>query len=207
MSAGTGSVPAMSNSLTTYVVDLDLLKASVGSGDDELRRMICDRFEQRLDRFFYFGGADDLPIRDAIRAVIEGGPFERRHGTVYNYAYKWICEFHGSHLDDSDFSPMRSSGWLETVDEGLKAVGVTAVGVEGFTFGHAPDPIPEPDFLLPASSTWGLEECRKALEQWAAATEEDKAALDPYVRQAAESCMEWCRAADTTGLGVAGFFS
>ncbi|WP_306368504.1 hypothetical protein [Nocardiopsis sp. CC223A] len=195
----------MSYALTTYVVDLDVLHASVGSGDDKLRRMIGGRFKRQLDGFSYIGGEDDIPIRDAIRAVIEGGPFEPRHGTMYNYAYKWICEFHGGYLDNNDFSPMRS-GWLGTVDKGLKAVGVTAVGVEDFGFGHAPEPIPEPDFL-PGSGEWSPEQCRKALEQWAAATDEDKAGLDPDVRQAAESCMEWCRAADAAGRGVAGFFS
>lgn len=197
----------MSYALTTYVVDLDVLHASVGSGDDGLRRMIGGRFKRELEHFDdQFSGLDLLPVRDAVRAVIEGGPFVPGQGTMYTYAYKWICEFHGRYLFNNDFSPMRA-GWPETVDEGLKAVGVTAVRVAEFGYGRAPEPIPAPDDFIPGYGEWSPQECRTALEQWAAATAEDRAALDPHVRQAAESCMEWCRTADAAGRGVAGFFS
>lgn len=198
----------MSYALTTYVVDLDVLHGSVGSGDDKLRRMIGGRFKQHLAhfdaQFDHVADAGGPGIRDAIRAVIEGGPFDDRHGTVYGYAYKWICEFHGRALFNNDFSPMRS-GWLETVDAGLNALGVTAVGVEEFGFGGAPSPIPAPEDL-PGYGEWSLTECRKALEQWEAATDEGRAALDPSVLSAAESCMDWCRTAAAAGRGVAGFF-
>lgn len=72
-------------------------------------------------------------------------------------------------------------GWLETVDAGLNALGVTAVGVEEFSFGGAPSPIPAPE-ELPGYGEWSLTECRKALEQWEAATDEGRAALDPAVQ-------------------------
>ncbi len=198
----------MSYALTTYAVDLDVLHGSVGSKDDKLRRMIGGRFKQHLahfdSQFDHVVDAGGPTIRDAIRAVIDGGPFDDRHGTVYGYAYRWICEFHGRALFNNDFSPMRA-GWLETVDEGLDALGVTAVGVEEFSFGGAPSPIPAPDFL-PGYGEWSLTECQKALEQWEAATDERRAALDPSVLSAAESCVDWCRAAAAAGRGVAGFF-
>jgi hypothetical protein len=199
----------MSYALTTYVVDLDVLHGSVGSKDDKLRRMIGGRFRQHLahfdSQFDHVVDAGGPTIRDAIRAVIEGGPFDGRHGTMYGYAYKWICEFHGRALFNNDFSPMRY-GWLEAVDAGLNALGVTAVGVEEFSFGGAPSPIPAPEDL-PGYGEWSLTECRKALEQWEAATDEGRAALDPAVLSAAESCVDWCRTAVAAGRGVAGFFS
>ena len=199
----------MSYALTTYVVDLDVLHGSVGSKDDKLRRMIGGRFKQHLahfdSQFDHIVDAGGPTIRDAIRAVIEGGPFDDRHGTMYGYAYKWICEFHGRALFNNDFSPMRY-GWLETVDAGLKALGVTAVGVEEFSFGGAPSPIPAPEDL-PGYGEWSLTACQKALEQWEAATDEGRAALDPAVLSAAESCVDWCRTASAAGRGVAGFFS
>ncbi|MCP3012124.1 hypothetical protein NGM33_02180 [Nocardiopsis dassonvillei] len=199
----------MSYALTTYVVDLDVLHGSVGSKDDKLRRMIGGRFRQHLahfdSQFDHVVDAGGPTVRDAIRAVIEGGPFDDRHGTMYGYAYKWICEFHGRALFNNDFSPMRY-GWLETVDAGLKALGVTAVGVEEFSFGGFPSPIPAPEDL-PGYGEWSLTECQKALEQWEAATDEGRAALDPAVLSAAESCVDWCRTAVAAGRGVAGFFS
>ncbi|GAA0988215.1 hypothetical protein GCM10009551_042740 [Nocardiopsis tropica] len=208
MSSPGDSFPAMSYSLTTYVVDLDVLHASVGSKDDKLRRMIGGRFKQHLsgfdDQFSHVSDEGGPSIRDAIRAVIEGGPFDEQYGFVYGYAYKWICAFHGRSLFNNDFSPMRS-GWLETVDKGLAELGVTAVGVEEFSFGCVPSPLPAPE-LEPCYGEWSLTECRKALEQWEAATDEGKAALDPSVLSAAESCMDWCRTAVAAGRGVAGFF-
>lgn len=144
-------------------------------------------------------------IRDAIRAVIEGGPFDEQYGFMYGYAYKWICEFHGRFLDNSDFSPMRA-GWLETVDEGLKALGVSAVSVTGLSYGGPPAPIPSSG-MESGCGEWSFEECQKALEQWEAATDEAKSDLDPYVLEAAQSAMEWCRISATAGRGVAGFFS
>lgn len=199
----------MSFALTTYVVDLDVLHASVASQDDKLRRMIGGRFSQHLD--FYDSQFDHVTdeggpsIRDAIRAVIEGGPFDEQYGFMYGYAYKWICEFHGRFLDNSHFSPMKA-GWLETVDEGLKELGVTAVSVTGLSYGSPPAPIPSSGNES-GGGEWSHEECQKALEQWEAATDEAKSGLDPYVLEAAQSAMEWCRIAATVGRGVAGFFS
>ncbi|MBV2366502.1 hypothetical protein ACFPZ0_27775 [Streptomonospora nanhaiensis] len=199
----------MSYALTTYVVDLDTLHGAVGSKDDKLRRMIGGRFKRHLaafdQQFSHVADEGGPGIHDAIRAVIDGGPFDAGHGSMYGYAYKWICEFHGRAQYNNDFSPMRS-GWLETVDEGLAAVGVTAVRVDEFSMDRPPAPIPAPDFV-PCYGEWSAEECRKAHEQWAAATDDAKAALDREVREAAESCMEWCANAVAAGRGVAGFFS
>lgn len=195
--------------MTPCVVDLDVLHASVGSQDDKLRRMIGGRFKQHLDfddsQFDHVTDEGGPGIRDAIRAVIEGGPFDEQYGFMYGYAYKWICEFHGRFLDNSDFSPMRA-GWLETVDEGLKALGVSAVSVTGLSYGGPPAPIPSSG-MESGCGEWSFEECQKALEQWEAATDEAKSDLDPYVLEAAQSAMEWCRISATAGRGVAGFFS
>ncbi len=199
----------MSYALTPYVVDLDVLHSALGSKDDKLRRMIGGRFKKHLDfddsQFDSIIEEGGPTIRDAIRAVIEGGPFDDRHGTMYGYAYKWICEFHGRAQFNNDFSPMRSE-WLEVVDEGLKDLGVSAISVEEFSFGGLPSPIPAPDFL-PGYGEWSLAECQEALAQWEAATGEAKSSLEPEVLRAAESCLDWCRNATAAGRGVVAFFS
>lgn len=193
----------------TYVVDLNTLHSSVASNDDKLRRMIGGRFKQHLasfdTQFDHVVDAGGPGIRDAIRAVIEGGPFDDEHRFMYSYAYKWICEFHGRSLVNDRFCPMKA-GWLETVDEGLCELGVTAVRVTDLSYGSVPSPIPRPNDFTPSYGEWSLVECQKALEQWEAAADESKAALDTYVREAVESCMDWCRTASSVGRGVAGFF-
>lgn len=209
MSAATDSFSNMSYGLMTYVVDLDVLNGSVGSKDAKMRRMIGGRFKQHLAHFDDQSSPltedEHLPIYEAIRAVIDGGPFDEKHSVTYNYAFKWICEFHGRFLDNSNFSPMKA-GWLETVGEGLAELGVTAVRVEDLGMGSAPSPIPISSEGFPCYGEWSLAECEKALAQWEEVTEEPKAAIDPYVLQAAESCMGWCGTAVAAGRGVAGFF-
>ncbi|MET9713161.1 hypothetical protein ACFW3Z_08685 [Nocardiopsis alba] len=199
----------MSSSLSPYVVDLDVLHSGIGSKDDKLRRMIGGRFKKHLD--FDDQQFDSLieegapNIRDAIRTVIEGGPFDDRHGTMYSYAYKWMCEFHGRFQVNGDFCPMKYD-WLEMVDEGLEQIGVTAVDVSSFSHGSVPSPIPSPVDLVPGYGEWSLEQCREALEQWEAATDEAKSAVDSEVLHAIETCMGWCRNATALERGVAAFF-
>lgn len=190
----------------TYVVDLDVLNGSVGSKNDKLRRMIGGRFKQYLAGFDDQFSDDGPAIYEAIRAVIDGGPFDERYGHKYAHAYKWICEFHGRALFNNDFSPMKA-GWLDTVDEGLAELGVTAVDLGDLSQGSVPSSIPRPDDMFPCYGEWSLAECEKALEQWEAVTDERKAALDPEVLEAVESCMDWCKTAAAAGRGVAGFFT
>lgn len=67
----------MSFALMPFVVDLDVLHASIGSKDDKLRRMIGGRFRQHLthfdSRFDHLIEDGGPPIYEAIRAVIDGG--------------------------------------------------------------------------------------------------------------------------------------
>lgn len=192
----------MSFALMPFVVDLDVLNGSVGSKDDKLRRMIGGRFRQHLthfdSRFDHLIEDGGPPIYEAIRAVIDGGPFEDKYSVMYNHAFEGICEFHGRLLANADFSPMRS-GWLEVVDEGLADLGVTAVRVGGLGMGRAPSPIPISSEGHPHYGEWTLAECEKALERWEQAAEEREAAIDPYVLKAAESSMGWCKTAVTAG--------
>ncbi|MGW0249844.1 DUF7691 family protein [Nocardia goodfellowii] len=198
----------MSYSLSLYLVDLDKVRSAIGSGDDKLRRMIGGRFEARFahdDEYFADEIAAGAPKKyEAVRAVLDGGPFDGSYGHLYGYAYQAICEFHGRFLDNSSFSPFRS-GWLELVDEGMAALGMDA-RVGDFWYGSLPAALPRPEFV-PCYGEWTADECAKLLEQWAATTPEQYADLDPYVLEAIESCVGWARAARAEpGTGVAGFF-
>ena len=198
----------MSLSLTLYLVDLAKPRAAVGSKDDKLRRMLGGRFKReiaRADEWFSDAIEGGAPNRhDAIKAVIEGGPFDARYGFQYGYAYEMIVQHFGKYLDNNAFSPFRGS-WLEDVDGGLKALGITAVKVSSFMYGGPPKPIPRPDDY-PGYAEWSPEQCRSLLEQWAAVGAEARAAVDREVLSAIESCVEWARAATARpGLGVAGF--
>jgi hypothetical protein len=198
----------MSFGLSLYLVDLARVRGAVGSGDVKLRRMIGGRFKAQLahdDEWFATEIEDGAPSRyDALRAVIDGGPFDDRHGFQYGYAYKMICEFHGRFLFNNHFSPFRS-GWLERVDEGFRELGIKAVGVTDFMYGAPPSPLPRPSDL-PGYGEWSTEQCGEALAQWEASDPDRRAGLDAEVREAIESCVEWTRLARAEdGRGIAGF--
>lgn len=199
----------MSYSLSLHLVDLAAVRGAVGSGDQKLRRMIGGRFKRSLaaaDEYHSDEIRRGAPTRyEALRAVIEGGPFDPEHGWQYSYAYQMICEFHGRPLFNNCFSPFRGA-WLADVDAGLRELGVKSVTVSEFSHGSAPDPIPAPgDF--PGYGEWSADRCRQALAEWEATDAEQRQALAPEVREAVECCAGWLRDARAKdGGGVVGFF-
>jgi hypothetical protein len=197
----------MSMALTLYLVELERVHAAIGSRDDKLRRQISGRFKDdfaRADEYFDHEISGGAPTRrDALRAVIEGGPFDRAHGFQYAYAYQAICRHFGAYLDNNWFSPFRGS-WVEDVDRGLERLGMTP-RVMTFMYGGLPEPLPRPDDF-PSYGEWSPELCRRGLAEWQAATAEQRAAVDREALSAIESCVGWMRAAvGKPGAGVAGF--
>ncbi|GAA3398193.1 DUF7691 family protein [Streptomyces roseoviridis] len=203
----------MSLSLSPFLLDIKATHALVGSGDEQLLQIIHERFADDLardDDWFSSSIADGAPTAsEALRAVIAGGPFEGRkeHSFPYGYAYKRLCSLTGSFLDNSCFSPFRGA-WLETVDEGLKALRITAVSLTDFGYGDAmPDPIPTYD--LPNCGEWTHEQCLAAVEQFEQTKRDGHAPpLDPEVVDAVMDVIGWLRhAAARPGFGVIGFVS
>ena len=208
MSALLIRIPVMSMGLSVYLLDLGAARGAIGSGDEKLRRMIGGRFKRQIaaaDVEFDDEVQGGAPSRyEALRAVIEGGPFDSRYGFQYGYAYQLVCEFYGKPLFNNDFSPYRGS-WLEEVDAGLAQLGIKAVELTEFAYGAPPSPLPRPEWV-PGYGEWSPEKCREALDQWENTTPDERQALDSEVREAIESCVEWLRAAQKKeGFGVAGF--
>jgi hypothetical protein len=198
----------MSLSLTLYHVDLAQARGAIGSRDDKLRRQLGGRFKAdmaRADEWFDSAIEGGAPKRyDALRAVIDGGPFDERFGFQYGYAYEMICRHFGRYLNNNSFSPFRGD-WLEDVDKGLAQLGISAVKVTSFMVGGLPDPLPRPDDF-PGYDEWSEAACREALAQWTAADAARRAAVDGEVLAAIESCAGWMRAVVAKrGSGVAGF--
>lgn len=203
-----GKGEGMSMALTLYLVDLAKARAAIGSRDDKLRRQICGRFRadlERADDWFSTEIEGGAPKRyDAIKAVFEGGPFDRRFAFQYGYAYEMIVRHFGNYLDNNCFSPYRGD-WLEQVDRGMAALGLP-VRVTTFMYGGLPDPLPRPDDF-PGYGEWSAAPCAEGLSQWRAKSplREDFVA-DRQVLEAIESCAEWMKAAvGKPGSGIAGF--
>lgn len=201
----------MSRALTIYLVNLGQARGAVASGDEKLRRMLSGRFKDdmaRDDDYFASAIGRGAPTRrEALRAVIHGGPFDRQYGWQYGYAYEMICRHFGRYLNNNHFSPFRGS-WLETVDEGLDTLGMTAVRVTSFMYGALPEPLPRPD-EVPGYGEWTAAQCREGLAQWSAAMQAGRhGEVDAQVLDAIRSCVAWMQEAlRKPGSGIAGFGS
>ncbi|MGW0818930.1 DUF7691 family protein [Streptomyces viridiviolaceus] len=204
----------MSSSLSVYLLDVAATRALVGSRDDQLLEVIRTEFGDDLardDDYFGHAIADGAPpAYEALRAVVHGGPFsdDKDHAFQYGYAYQRLCSLTGSFLDNSCFTPHRGD-WLSVVDEGLAALGITAVSVESFGYGDLPAPLPYTH--TPGSGEWTPDRITSALEQFEAtkrAVDESGQAppLEPEVVDAVMQCIGWMRHAQARpGFGVIGF--
>ncbi|WP_282204149.1 DUF7691 family protein [Kitasatospora fiedleri] len=203
----------MSSSLSPFLIDTAAVRGLVGSGDEQVLRVVGERFGARLaadDDWFSDEIAEGAPTAaEALHAVVHGGPYPADSPYVfqYGYAYKRLCELTGSFLDNSSFSPFRGS-WLEMVDEGLRALRITAVSVAEFGYyGGLPSGIPSDD--LPRCGEWTHKQCLAALEQFEQ-TERDGHAppLEPAVADAVSDVVGWLRQVEgRPGFGVVGFVS
>ncbi|HEY9369395.1 DUF7691 family protein [Streptomyces sp.] len=203
----------MSSSLSVYLIDPKSARALVGSGDDQLLQVIRDRFARDLasdDQWFSSEIADGAPTAyEALETVVRGGPIPENspYAFQYGYAYKRLCELTGSFLDNSCFMPFRGD-WLEIVDEGLKALRITAVSVAQFGgYSGMPSPIPFSD--LPRCGEWTHEQCLEALEQFEQTKRDGHAPpLDSEVVDAVMDVIGWLRLVEARpGFGVVGFVS
>ncbi|GAA2725943.1 MULTISPECIES: hypothetical protein [Streptomyces] len=202
----------MSSGLSIYLLDLTKTRALIGSGDDQLLDVIRAEFGDHLaadDRYFESEIEQGAPTAyEALRAVVHGGPFseDKNHAFQYAYAYKRLCELTGHFLDNSNFCPFRGD-WLSVVDQGLTALGITAVSVASFDLGSLPDPLPWT--YTPGYGEWTPEQCAQALEQFEETKRKGHAPpLEPEVVETVMDCIGWMRhAASRPGHGIAGFRS
>ncbi|WP_326736273.1 DUF7691 family protein [Streptomyces sp. NBC_01022] len=206
----------MSSSLSVYLLDVAATRALIGSRDDQLLNVIRADFGDDLTRdddYHSYAIEQGSPTADeALSAVIHGGPFSenRDHAFQYSYAYQRICSLTGSFLPNDCFTPHKGD-WLSVVDQGLEALGVTAVSVE--TFSHSGPPAPLPYAYTPSCGEWAPEQIAQALQQFEAtkrAVDESGQAppLEPEVLEAAMQCLTWMRRAEARpGYGVIGFRS
>ncbi|MEU5211964.1 hypothetical protein [Streptomyces sp. NPDC020742] len=203
----------MSSSLSVYLLDPEAARALVGSRDDQLLQAVRDNFGDDLasdDSWFSSEIADGAPTAyEALHAVVHGGPFHenQQYAFQYGYAYKRLCSLTGSFLDNSCFCPFRGD-WLELVDEGLRALRITAVSVAEFGYsGGIPSAVPQYD--LPRSGEWTHKQCLEALEQFEQTKRDGHAPpLEPEVVDAVMDVIGWLRHVEARpGFGIVGFVS
>ncbi|WP_103514923.1 hypothetical protein [Streptomyces sp. SM10] len=206
----------MSSSLSVYLLDVAATHALIGSRDDDFLTAVRGGFGDDLvrdDDYHRHEMEKGAPTADeALRAVIYGGPFseDRNHAFQYGYAYRRLCELSGSFLPNDCFTPHKGD-WLSVVDQGMQALGVTAVSVDVFSHGAPPPPLPYA--YTPGCGEWTPDAITEALRQFESAKRAvdgsgQAPTLEPEVVEAVMQCLDWMRHAQARpGYGVIGFRS
>ncbi|KJS61625.1 hypothetical protein [Streptomyces rubellomurinus] len=202
----------MSSFLTVYLTDVEGKHELVGCADEEVVAEVADYFDAGLARADA-ESADEIAngaptAREALRAVVFGGPYDEEYGHQYRSAYRRLCAIDATDLDNRSFGPFRGR-WLDVVDEGLRAHGITAVSLEDFFYGSGfPAGLPySPDL---SCGEWSPARCREALRQFESAEREGRPApaLDRAVSEAVQEVLGWLRLArEVDTYGVIGFVS
>ncbi|MEV4513240.1 hypothetical protein AB0K00_30225 [Dactylosporangium sp. NPDC049525] len=176
----------MGYGVMAYRVDIDKLSALCGSGDNQMRRVICGRFRTDIARL-----NDDLDCSNdrgapsvftAIEHLVMGGD-KTLPGHLYGYGFKYMVEFSGRFLNNEHFYPCPSSYLDSTVDPALKATGA-GITMSDLIFRGAPVDFPSPDDF-PAIGYWTADEVAAAAEPLRAGTTDEVRAIAAWTADAA----------------------
>jgi hypothetical protein len=127
----------MSYCVTAIAVDLDDVRAVLGSKNKALLGRLRKQFAGNLDQIDemladHVANDEDedgnppepLTTADVLRHLVMGEPYREDFGFAYAYCFESLCLHFGDFLDNSHWSAMRSE-WFDTVAEALEQAGVT----------------------------------------------------------------------------------
>jgi hypothetical protein len=144
--------PDVSYQLSPIAIDLDALRAAIGSRDAALMGKIRGRFyadSKRIDRLLKeVLDPDEEPLAsgDVLRHLIMGEPYREDAGFAYGYCLELVCRQVGKALPNSAWSAMRS-GWFDTIAAALRDGGVnsSALSIRNLAFRGSPVALPPID--------------------------------------------------------------
>lgn len=185
----------MSYTLTPVAVDLDQVRAAIGSKDKallaKLKKAFASDLEQIDELLEDVLDEDDDPAAaaDTLRHLVFGEPLRDDLGFAYGYALGMLCGHFGRTLPNDEWSAMRGD-WFETVQKVVAKAGVPkkAFEVSRLAFRGSPVPLPEiDDFPFIGYLTRGeITAARKALGE-----ADFKAAKNPEAVAAITQIQSW----------------
>ncbi|MEV0462855.1 hypothetical protein AB0I30_17675 [Nocardia tengchongensis] len=188
----------MGSVMQVYLADLARLKAAVGSKDAALLDAITATWPNETT-----DGSEDgtsggrLSSRAALRAVIDGGPFEQGQSLRYLDALESICAHIGEHIDDFTFH----HGALDELDEEFDVL--EGLSIEDFLYEWW-DLFP--DLTGGGGGYWTKEKCAEALDEWASDDPEDFDELNRTALDELECSDLWLVASKRAGKDVVTFW-
>jgi hypothetical protein len=144
--------PDVSYHLTPIAIDLDALRAAIGSRDAALMGKIRGRFyadSKRIDRLLKeVLDPDEEPLTtgDILRHLIMKEPYREDAGFAYGYCLELLCYQLGDELNNSEWSAMHDD-WFDTVASALRDSGVntSALSIRALAFRGSPVSLPPID--------------------------------------------------------------
>lgn len=193
----------MGRFVSAYLVDLEKIEASIGSGNAALLEEVSEYF-QLEDTASTGSEWDVITEYQALEAVINGGPFLGQCADRYVDAIEGLSLYFGVEQLGS-FGPYHGDS-LGDLDEALGVLGVDAIWLGVFEGGGH---MGEISLWVEGAGggTWTHEECKQAVAQWDATTSEQRARLGGDAEE--ELSVRWMtwarRAAESEGLGIIGW--
>ncbi len=124
-----------------YAVDINYLKHFLGCKDESVLAELIDVHDEDLQKDMedFDPYDDEETLLDlAIKHLIMGERQSEDYGeyaSAYGYAFKHLCSAYGEHLNNSQWSAMRSS-WFDLVDEEMDSIGIKDESFSMWSFFH-----------------------------------------------------------------------
>ncbi|GAB1639601.1 hypothetical protein [Krasilnikovia sp. MM14-A1259] len=141
----------MGYGVMAWAVDLDRVRAEIGSGDTTLAQRYGASFTERHPAVQALiddvtGDRTAITLSEVARHMIMGEPYDERIGFAYGYFLEHLCDLQGTFLDNPRWMPVPVD-WCQRVDEALAGAGLLADGFSTFNlvFGGSPVPLPRID--------------------------------------------------------------
>jgi hypothetical protein len=201
----------VSGGLSVIVVDLQQLRAAVGSGDADLQKAV-ERERARelaaLDVFITqiesWNGETEITgraSRDLLRHMVIGGPYLHGMGYAYRHCLEIMADVLGRRLPGVEWSGVPPK-WFATVQAELTGAGVDEDTLRVEQLGFRGDPVPLPGFGGPRLGYWTRPEVALAQVALAGA---DLSLISDEVSGSVRELGQWltvCVTSDRDLLGV-----
>jgi len=182
----------MGYGVTAYAVDMDSVRALLGSRDEgafeaQNERLDAGEIDELIESSL--DGEPGPRASDVLRQMVFGEAYDTRLGFAYAYVFEQLCRSHGQFLDNSAWMPIRF-GFFEQIGRALERAGVSsdAFNVECLISRKTPIPLPPID-EFPAVGGLAEDEVEPAAEALAKA--DLNAISDVYEREAIEALRDW----------------
>src|SRR5262249_42921432 len=121
---------SMGYGIMPICVDLQTVKAAIGSKNDRLLGALAAKFAEDLQRLDDNDdlNEDEVPVTAAtvLHQMIMGEEYSRSSWFAFKYGYvlKFMCEHFGQSLPNGQWTAMRWE-WADTVDSALAEAGIS----------------------------------------------------------------------------------